>query len=229
MMSALGEERRVTLAEALSAIPDPRRAHLRVHSLVSILQVAVAAMLCGHKSVNAIAQWARERFEDDPKLLESLGVTPGRYPSMPTFHRVLRKVSAAVFETLLGRWLMGTGLPSNETIVLDGKTARGSRDKGVPGVLLASAYAVHAQAVIAQMRCPGPGTELATGKKVLAQVPIEGNLVTGDALYCDREVCELVHEGGGDYLFPAKGDQAALRDDIARAFSPSAPGRPEPY
>ena len=43
-----------TLAAALSTIKDPRREHLRVYSLVSLLQVAVAAMLAGKKSVSAI-------------------------------------------------------------------------------------------------------------------------------------------------------------------------------
>jgi hypothetical protein len=90
---------------------------------------------------------------------------------------------------------------------------------------MVSAYAVHADAVIAQMRCPGPGTELATGMAVVAQVPLEGNLITGDALYCEREMCEEVHRRGGDYLFPVKGDQPALLKDIAEAFSPSGPAQ----
>lgn len=46
-----GEMGGPTLAEALAAVPDRRRAHLRVHGLVSLLQVCVVAMLCGARSL----------------------------------------------------------------------------------------------------------------------------------------------------------------------------------
>src|SRR4051794_20124050 len=62
-----------SLAEALAQIPDPRRSHLRVHGLVAVLQMAVAAMLCGARSLYAIAQWGTERREDDSALLVDLG------------------------------------------------------------------------------------------------------------------------------------------------------------
>jgi len=40
-----------TLAEALAVIVDRRRAHVRVHGLVPLLQVCVVAMLCGARSM----------------------------------------------------------------------------------------------------------------------------------------------------------------------------------
>ena len=70
------------MAEALGAIPDRRRAHLRVHGLVPRLQFSVAAMLCGARSLYAMAQWGRERGSDRPELLLALGLAPGRSPSV---------------------------------------------------------------------------------------------------------------------------------------------------
>jgi len=84
-----------SLAEALAQIPDPRRSHLRVHGLVALLQMAVAAMLCGSRSLYAIAQWGQERREDDPALLVDLGLKPGRSPSVATLHRVFRRLGVA--------------------------------------------------------------------------------------------------------------------------------------
>jgi len=52
-------------------------------------------------------------------------------------------------------------------------------------------------------------------------MPLEGRVVTADALLTQREVCEQIVEQGGDYLFPVKDNQPALEADIAGAFSPS--------
>ncbi len=57
-----------SLAAALAQIPDPRRPYggrpdYPPIPLVALLQVAIAAMLCGSVSLNAIAQWVRERVE----------------------------------------------------------------------------------------------------------------------------------------------------------------------
>lgn len=210
-----------SLAEALSTIPDPRRRQRRTHSLVAIMQVALVAMFCGARSIYAIGQWARERFEDGPELLEALGVRKGKCPSVPTLHRVFKKVSATLFEETIGGWLKSTGLEPEETIGIDGKTLRGIHGEEVPGVHLVSAFAVHAKAVIDQVACVGKGHELDGVRQLIERLPLEGNLVVGDALLCQRDICENIVEGKGDYLFPVKKNQPALRRDIRRAFSPS--------
>ena len=83
-----------SLAEALAAVPDPRqpfgwrrgRAPL---PLVAVLQVSVAALVCGAQSLAALAQWSRERLEDAPERLLALGLPSGRSPSVATRHRLL--------------------------------------------------------------------------------------------------------------------------------------------
>lgn len=215
-----------TLAEALAALPDRRRAHLRVHGLVPLLQVSLVAMLCGARSLYAIAQWARERREDDPELLLSLGLLPGRSPSVATLHRVFKGLDVTVFEAIVGRWLAQTGLAPDALLCVDGKTLRGIHGEQLAGVHLVSVYAAQAGAVLAQVAAPGKGQELAATKAALAQVPLAGRVVVGDALQTQREVCEQIVAAGGDYLLPVKDNQPALRADLAHAFSPSRRGRP---
>ena len=212
-----------SLAAALATIPDPRRRQRRTHSLVAILQVSVAAMLCGARSIYAIGQWARERLEDAPELLEALGVRKGKCPSVPTLHRVFKRMPAADFEEKIGRWLQATGLEPGETIGIDGKTLRGIHGDEVPAVHLVSAYAVHARAVIGEIACQGKGHELEAVRQLIERLPLQGNLVVGDALQCQRDLCARIVERGGDYLVPVKENQPALRADIQRAFSPAGP------
>jgi hypothetical protein len=215
-----------SLAEALAQIPDPRRAHLRVHDLVALLQFAVAALLCGCRSLYAMAQWGQERREDDPGLLVDLGLQPGRTPSVATLHRVFKRLDAAVFEQALGAWLAQTGVAPDEPLAVDGKTLRGIHGETLPGVHLVSVYALRAGAVLAQIRAREKGAELPATKAALAQVELAGHVVMGDALQTQREVCEQIVAAGGAYLLPVKENQPALLDDLVAAFSPSGTGSP---
>jgi hypothetical protein len=210
-----------SLAEALAQIPDPRRTHLRVHGLVAVLQLAVVAMLCGARSLYAVAQWGQERREDDPALLVELGFPPGRSPSGATVHRVFKRLDGDVFERALGGWLAQTGVAPGEAMAVDGKTLRGIHGEEVPGAHLVSIFALQAEAVLAQVRAPQKGAELVATKVALSQVDLAGHVVMGDALQTQRDVCEQICFGGGDYLLPVKENQPALLADLEAAFSPS--------
>ncbi len=220
-----------SLAEALAAVPDPRRPYgwrpdYPPIPLVALLQVTVAAMLCGSIGQNAIAQWVRERSEDDPELLTALGLPAGRVPCVATFHRVFKALDVAAFEQALGRWLQRTGIAPGDALAVDGKAVRGVERDGVPGVYLVSVYAHAAAAVIGQLRTPGKGHELSAARTLLAQTPLSGQVVTGDALLTDRALCAQVVAAGGDYVLPVDENQPALLADLEAAVSPLAGDRP---
>jgi hypothetical protein len=218
-----------SLAEALGVVPDPRRPYgwnprYAPLPLVGLLQLTVAATLCGARGQLAVAQWGRERLEDDPTLLEALGLPPGRSPCVATLHRVFKKLDVAAFEAALGSWLARTGVTPRAALAVDGKALRGSQRETVPGTYLVAAYAHAAGAVLAQVRTAGKGHELAAAKQVLGAVPLAGRLVTGDALLTQRDLCEQVVADDGDYLLPVAENQPALRADLEAAFSPLGRG-----
>jgi hypothetical protein len=216
-----------SLAAALAAIPEPRRPYgwrpeYPPLPLVVLLQCCVAAILCGARGLTAIVQWTEERQEDEPALLERLGLPPGRRPCAATLHRVLKRLDVDAFERAVGGWLARTGVAPRDPLALDGKTLRGIHGAEVPGVHLVAAYAHQAAVVLAQLRTEGKGQEIAATKEVLAGLPLEGRVVTADALLTQREVCEQIVEASGDYFLPVKHNQPALEADILGAFSPSA-------
>jgi hypothetical protein len=214
-----------SLAEALAEVPDPRRPYgwnpaREPLPLVGLLQFAVAAILCGSRSLYAMAQWGRERAEDDPALLVGLGLPPARSPSVATLHRLFKALDVAAFERAVGTWLGRTGVAADEPIAVDGKTLRGVGGTGLPGVHLVGAHAHRAGAILAQVRSAGKGRELEAVGRVLAEVDVAGRFVTGDALLTQRELSRQIVAGGGDYLLPVDGNQPGLREGIAAAFSP---------
>jgi hypothetical protein len=198
----MGEEKALrTLAEALSELPDPRRKQRQAHGLVPILLMTVAALLSGSRSLYAVAQWGRERREDDPEMLGAFGLKVGQSPSHPTLHRVFKRLDVQAFERILSEWLAQTGLrlPSDglEFVAMDGKSLRGIHGEEVPGVHLVAAYALQTGRVLAQQAASGKGEELNAVKAVLRSLPLTNRVVLGDALQTQREICQTILDKGG--------------------------------
>jgi hypothetical protein len=234
-----------SLAEALAGVPDPRRpygwrpGHEPI-PLVALLQLTVVALLCGARSQLAVAQWGRDRLDDDPGLLEALGLPPGRSPCVATLHRVYKQLDVTAFEAALGAWLgRAESKPAAKTtqrvpeaVALDGKVLRGSQPKredepdSVPGTYLVAAYAHRSGVVLGQIRAAGKGHELAAAKALLQVIPVAGRVVTADALLTQRDISEQIVAAGGDYLFPVDGNQGALLKDAEAALSPLDASRP---
>ena len=55
--------------------------------------------------------------------------------------------------------------------------------------------------------------------ELLGQVDLAGRVVTGDALYAQKNLSRQVVEQGGDYFWVVKDNQPTLRADIALLFA----------
>jgi hypothetical protein len=202
----------LSLLEVLAQVPDPRARQGRRHPLTAILSLAVLAMLSGANSYQAIAQFGRDKGF---ALAHALGFTRGKTPTKSTFSVLFRLLDVSLFEAALSRWIISR-LPagSEKAIALDGKTARGSRDGEVPGQHLVAAYYAEAQAVLAQIKVEAKTNEHKAALTLLGLLPVKGNIITGDALFCQRDLCAAIVEAGGDYLFTVKDNQPSLVSDI---------------
>jgi hypothetical protein len=154
-----GEEFGRSLVEALQEVPDPRKARGKRHPLGAILTQAVAAMLAGARSVDAIAQWGRVQ---EVGVVQALGYTREKTPAGSTFHEVFKALDVEAFERVLSQWAQ-QHLGPGEAIAIDGKALRGIHGEELPGVRLVAAYAPRAGRVLAQAGGPAP-TERGTGR-----------------------------------------------------------------
>ena len=53
---------------------------------------------------------------------------------------------------------------------------------------------------------------------ILDEIPLERKVITGDALFTQRKLCQKIVKGKGNYLFIAKGNQAQLHWAIQYLF-----------
>ena len=202
----------LSLLDVLADIPDPRHRRGIRHPLSALLGLAVLAMLSGCNSYQAIAQFGRDKGF---ALAHLLGFRRGKTPTKATYSILCRRLDVVAFEAALARWIASRLSDEDRAVIaLDGKTLRGSRDGTVPGQHLVAAYAVKAAAVLAQVRVDAKTNEHKAALQLLGLVPVKGCIVTGDAIFCQRDLCQKIIDGGGDYVFTVKDNQPSLALDI---------------
>lgn len=215
------------LLAAFATVPDPRREASVIYPLPAILALAVAAILCAHTSVLAIAEWGARQSAD---LLEPLGFAAGETPCQSTLHRLFRKLDARAVAAALRQ---GFDDPADrergeEGVALDGKAQRGRRQfrEGAGVVAVLTAFCQERSVVLAEEPIEQgqdkAEAELTVAPRVVEQLDWQGRVLTGDALYCQRELCQQVLDRGGDYLLTVKANQPTLHRLLVRTFDPQA-------
>jgi hypothetical protein len=218
-----------SLYEVFAELPDPRDTRGRRHALAACLTLCAASMLCGCRSLFAIAQWGRDHDE----LAETLGFKRKRrrWPCVSTLHYLFKAVDVAAFEAALTAWMLAQGAADLQERVLniDGKTLRGSQGDLVPGVHLVAAYAEYLGTALTQLQVDSKTNEHKAALELLKLVPLKDTLITGDAAFAQKDLCQAIVAGGGDYFFTVKDNQPTLKQNILDAFdapvSPSGESR----
>jgi hypothetical protein len=215
----------LSLADAFAAVPDPRDRRGTQYPLPAVLNLLAVAMLAGMRSLEAVAQFAREH---GAPLAHALGFRSRKTPCKAALSNLLRRLDVAAFEGALARWVAARCPDLGGALALDGKALRGSATYRLPGVHLLAAYAPRVAAVVAQVRVSNKTNEHKAALELLGVLPLEGKVVTGDAMFCQKDVCEKVLAGAGDYVWTVKDNQPQLHFDIACLFAEAAAFSPLP-
>lgn len=214
------------LIDAFAEVPDPRRAGSVRYPLPAILAMAVSAMLAHHHSVLAIAEWGARQSPDHQR---ALGFPDGGTPCQSTLQRLFRKLDGAILAQCLTRWFQAARAlgvdPVMQGVAIDGKSQRGRLVFGADGPVHALTAYCHATGmVIGQMPIAVTTTkaeaELTVASQLVDQIDWRGRVLTGDALFCQRSLCQQVLDAGGDYLLITKGNQPELETAIREYFDP---------
>jgi len=180
-----------SLLEAFATVPDPRQGAGRRHPLPCVLTHAAVAVLGGCQSLTAIAQFGRDRGEP---FAEAIGYTHRPMPCKASLSYLFRRLDVMAVERVMRDWLSQRDW---QVVTLDGKTLAGSAAHAVPGLHLLAAYAHEAQATIAQMAVDAKTNEHKQAMQMLDLLPLGGKIVTGDAMFCQRDLSEQVLQKKG--------------------------------
>jgi hypothetical protein len=222
-----------SLLDRIGAMPDSRRGHGLRHRQRFVLACAAVCTLMGACGYRAFENTAKKFTQ---RQLRAMGCTRDEKdknyypPSDTTFQRVLNRVDAVRFASLIGGWLAEQEIGALAQLAVDGKVLRGSgRHDGKPLQLL-SAVTHHLRLTLDQVAIEEKSNEIPALKPLLRKVkPPPGALITADAMHCQQESARFItRELGGDYLFGLKGNQSGIFEKAQRllaqqGFPPSGP------
>jgi hypothetical protein len=205
-----------SLLAAFASVPDPRGYKGRRHrSLASILAIASAAMIAGNNTFLAIGQFAASLTQQqlgwlgasrDPKSRKYLT------PSEPVIRRAIQRIDPQALDAVVCEWLTSHEDPQGEkTLAADGKAVRTvSKINGQPFHLF-SVLSHQTHLVQKQIKIPDKTNEIPALKVLFKDLPIQGALVTVDAIHTQRQsAIFLVEKKKADYMMTVKNNQPKL-------------------
>src|SRR5947209_8705394 len=218
----MAELQRVSLDEIVvhfQELGDPRSTINQRHPLVSVVVIALLAVLAGAAGPTAIARWAalKEEF-----LLQVLDL-PNGVPRKDVFRRVLMVLKPAAFQACFTRWLQSlrteavaeTGV-EQPVLAVDGKTARRSHDRaqGMGALHSVSVWASEYGLSLGQVACAEKSNEITAIPELLRLVDTKGAIITIDAMGTQKAIAEQIVDGGADYVLALKGNQGSLHQAV---------------
>ena len=184
-----------------------------------MIATTVCAVLQGARSYTAIAEWIHTQ---DVTFWHALGYLR-RPPKLGAFRRLLMRLAPERLEETVRHWVAGClGMPADnealQAVAMDGKTLRGTLGPLEPAVHLLSLLDQKTGCVLSQTRVDSKTNEPKAALELLQSLVLHGRVITGDAIFCQRELCQQICDSGGHYYFVVKDNQPTLKEAIAAEF-----------
>ena len=211
-------QKTMSLSEVFQTISDHRSPSGRRHPLSAILTLMAVSVLAGANGYEAIARFGRNR---GPEFAKALGFTKTKTPCKSTLFYVFKNIDREAVEKAIRSWMISL-LPQNDVLNLDGKTICSSAHGDIPGVHLLNLYSQKIQGVVAQISVGRKTNEHKAALQLIGLIPITDKTITGDAMFCQRDLSEEIIDRDGDYLWQVKDNQPTLKQDIADVFDENA-------
>lgn len=224
----LGDRPRLRVLLDHFALVDDDRASWRVaHPLPEVLLLVVCGTIGACDDFDEIVEWGEDNL---PFLRRFLpyhhGVACSRWLRI-----LLNRIDPALFSEIFLSWAAALRPDAPALVAIDGKTSRGSHDRGNgrAALHLVSAFATREKLVLAQEAVAQGACEQTTIPLLLERLAergcLAGALVSIDAIACNGGTAQKILDAGADYLLAVKANQPGLLGEIARFFDdPKARG-----
>ena len=216
-----------SLFKCLEQISDPRMARGVRHPFQAILRLTLLGLVCGQTTMAHIALFARMNW---PALKEPLGFLRDHPPHATTISRTLAGVSNEQLQGALIGWVANVAAERELNASVDGKWAKQSEDSHGNPLVMVNVLAHDLKLCLAQWPAVEKRYEPGVLREQLGQL-FENypglRLLTMDALYAERDLCQAIVSHGRDYLVRIKGNQPEVLAALADGFAVAELGEPE--
>ena len=215
------------LFKCLEGIPDPRKARGIRHPFQAVLRLTLLGLVSGQTTMAHIALYGEKHWE---KLKEPLGFARDRPPHATTISRTLAGVSFEQLQRALIGWVEGIVEDRTMSASVDGKWAKGSEDAAGNPLAMVNVLAHDLKLCLAQWPMSEQRYEPQVLQAQLGQLfeHYPGlQVLTMDALYAERSLCQAIVSYGRDYLVRIKGNQPTILAALKDGFPEGELGEPQ--
>jgi hypothetical protein len=214
---------------AMSSIADPRHRRGVRHPFASILALALVGLVSRINNFAGLQRWAARHWH---LLRKPLGFIRHRPPHATTLSRTLARFSLEEFQAAFSQWLQVVVSQQGALAVsVDGKTSKQGLDADGDPIQMLNVFAQDLKACLGQWPLDGDkSTEPEVLKAHLSELFEKYpalRLITGDALFAQRNLAELILASGHDYLFQIKANQPDILDAAQTCFAEAEARQPD--
>jgi predicted transposase YbfD/YdcC len=206
-----------SLETHFTGLHDPRSANRIEHLLMDIILITICAVICGAEDWGEVEEYGLAK----QSWLESFLSLPNGIPSHDTFNRLFARLCPEQLQQCFLNWVQAVyQITEGQVIAIDGKTLRGSCERGNQRSLIhmVSAWATQNRLVLGQRKVDEKSNEITAIPELLRVLDLEGATVTIDAMGCQTEIAAQIVEQKGHYVLSLKGNQSNLHQDVIELF-----------
>jgi predicted transposase YbfD/YdcC len=199
---------------------DPRTRPVR-YPFQEIILLVFLATICGEEGWEAMIDWANDKLS----LLRRFLAYSNGVPSPDTIRRVVERINLSQFLSCFVSWVEEFKKRSGGQVCIDGKSLAHAVGEGGP-LHLVSAWCEENRFVMSTVRTAAKSNEITAIQELLnILVLAEGDVVTINAIGCQRVILSNIHGKGADYLVVVKRNQPNLAGEIRNFFDQAIEAR----
>jgi hypothetical protein len=217
------------LRQVFTQITDPRGRKGTQHPYAGIVALVFLGLLCRIREMVPLRRWAESHWD---LLKEPLGFTSDRPPHDTTISRALAKLSLVELRDAFSTWIkiaLQSDDPSDDPswiAAVDGKTSKQGLDADGNPVHMLNVFLQEIKVAIDQWSVGAEKTNeptlLARRLEELLQTFPMLTLLTGDAIFLQRPLLEVLKGRNCEYLFQVKANQPELLEALQTTFAGAA-------
>ncbi len=202
------------LLSCFDELTDPRtKKHSSRHLMIDILMLTIVGVICGADSWVAVERFGNSKYEWLKGFLE----LPHGIPSHDIIGDFFSRLNPQCLQECFLKWVnLVFNFSGGDIIAVDGKTLRHSYDiaSSRPAIHMVSAWACKNNLVLGQFKTDEKSNEITAIPELLKLLDLRNNIVTIDAMGCQKKIAKQIIEQGGDYIFNLKDNHLTLHEDV---------------
>lgn len=216
----------------LDKIPDYRNKNLCDYSLSNLILISLILIMKGEFRSFSYASHYIDVYQED--FIKMGLITKDKIPSHDTLRRMFMLVdSQYIKETiinnlnvLLTKILNNYNSKEKELISIDGKEFKGSgrsinSNKKMKNKNVLNVYNTSKELCLYSNPLDDKESEIKEAQEILNKFNLKNNIVTGDALHCQKKTCEIIKNKKGNYVFTVRDNQSLLLEEIKERINKS--------